>query len=166
MKRYLCGVAIVVGLAVMLAACASQGASGGIVVQDAWVRAIGGMGMETPETAATEEVSHPMEMGMNSAAYMVIRNNSSEMDRLLRVDSDVAAAVELHKSEMQNEVMTMRPVENIEIAAGGEARLEPGGLHVMLIGVKDSLEPGQQVALTLVFENAGSVAVQAQVRAP
>jgi hypothetical protein len=55
--------------------------------------------------------------------------------------------------------MRMRPVDAVEVPAGGEAVLEPGGLHVMLIGLKAPLEEGDSFALRLVFEDAGEVEV-------
>jgi copper(I)-binding protein len=97
---------------------------------------------------------------------MVLRNNSAVADKLLRAESDVAGAVELHISEMQGEVMTMRPIEYVEVPANGEAELKPGGMHVMLIGIKHDLKPGEKVKLVLVFEKAGRIDVEAEVRAP
>jgi hypothetical protein len=71
----------------------------------------------------------------------------------------VADRAELHESDMQDGVMRMRAVEAVEVPAHGQAALEPGGLHVMLIGLKAPLEEGGSFALTLVFENAGEVEV-------
>jgi copper(I)-binding protein len=123
-------------------------------------------GEMTPETGSMATPGEDMTAGMNSAAYMLIHNGTSQTDRLLRVESNAAQAVELHRSEVVDEVMTMRPVESIEIPAGGEVRLEPGGLHVMLIGLTQPLEAGSSIPLTLVFENAGEITVDAEVRAP
>ncbi|NDJ54944.1 MAG: copper chaperone PCu(A)C, partial [Chloroflexi bacterium] len=46
----------------------------------------------------------------------------------------------------------------------GSATLEPGGYHIMLIGIDETLEPGDTVTLTLVFENAGEFEIEAEVR--
>jgi copper(I)-binding protein len=62
-------------------------------------------------------------------------------------------------------MMEMRPVERIAIPAGQSVALEPGGFHIMLLDLAEPLELGQQVDLTLVFENAGEVAVTAEIRA-
>jgi periplasmic copper chaperone A len=102
----------------------------------------------------------------NSAAYMVLRNGGDAVDRLLKVESDVADAVELHKSTMDGSIMKMSPVENIEIPAKGQAKLEPGGLHVMLIGLKRELKPDEKIKLKLQFEKAGVQEVDAVVRKP
>jgi copper(I)-binding protein len=90
--------------------------------------------------------------------------NSGDADKLVKAMSDVAGTVELHTVEMENNVMKMRPVEFIEIPAKGSAELKPGGFHVMLIGLKKELKPGETFNLTLMFEKAGEQQVQAMVR--
>jgi periplasmic copper chaperone A len=158
---------LVLSSAVVLVACTSGGGTdASIEVQNAWARAatateMGGHGaMETPSAGGMEG------MGANSAAYMLLRNNGDKPDKLLRAESDVAEAVELHVSEMQGEVMTMRPIEYVEVPANSDVELKPGGMHVMLIGIKRDLKPGDTINLVLVFENAGRISVQAEVRAP
>jgi len=102
----------------------------------------------------------------NSAAYMILRNGGDAADRLVKAESDVADAVELHKMIMEGSMMQMAPVENIEIPAKGQAELKPGGLHVMLIGLKHELKPGEKIKLKLQFEKAGMQEVEAEVRKP
>jgi periplasmic copper chaperone A len=93
------------------------------------------------------------------AAYLTVRNQGDADDRLVGIATEVADRAELHSSVMQDGVMRMRPVEAIELPAHGEAVLAPGGLHVMLIGLKGPLEEGKSFALTLSFEEAGEVEV-------
>jgi copper(I)-binding protein len=62
-------------------------------------------------------------------------------------------------------MMAMHPIERIDIPAGGSAKLEPGGYHLMLMGVTKMPAVGETVELTLTFEKAGDVVVQAEVRA-
>ena len=78
----------------------------------------------------------------------------------------LADRVEMHRMSMEGDVMRMRPVESIEVPAGATVALQPGGMHLMLMGLKAPLAAGQRVTLTLQFEKAGEVAVQAAVRAP
>lgn len=153
-------------LIIVLAACSSS-VTPAIEISWAWVRAVAGDGLPGQGAMMTPEVgnmSHT-EQGMNSAAYLRIKNRGGA-DRLLRVESNIAQAVELHESMMENDIMTMRPVSFIEIPAGGEVELKPGGLHIMLIGLNEALMPGAKVQLTLVFEKAGNLTVEAEVRAP
>ena len=108
-----------------------------------------------------------MGMGMGgamSAAYMTIRNVGSEDDRLIKAQSDVSQVVELHTMEEKDGVMSMHPVEAIDVPANGSAELKPGGFHVMFIGLTRDLNVGEQVTVTLTFEKAGEVTVQADVR--
>ena len=93
------------------------------------------------------------------AAYLTVRNQGGEDDRLVGIATDVADRAEIHSTLMQDGVMRMRPVEAVEVPAHGEAVLEPGGLHVMLFGLKGPLEEGKSFALTLAFEKAGEVEV-------
>jgi copper(I)-binding protein len=127
-----------------LASCSSGGE--GIVVEDAWVR------------------PSPMEAG-NGAGYMVIRNRGAQDDALIAVHADIADSVEIHQTmQMEGDVMGMQPVESIPIPARDSAVLEPGGYHAMFINMRAGVEPGQTVSITLVFQNAGEVQVQAEVR--
>jgi periplasmic copper chaperone A len=96
-------------------------------------------------------------------AYLTVRNGGDQDDRLVGVSSEVADKAELHSSVMQDGVMKMRAVEGLDVPAHGEAVLEPGGLHIMLIGLKAPLEEGKSFALTLEFENAGEIEVTTTV---
>ncbi len=104
----------------------------------------------------------------NSAAYMTLKNDADAPDRLIRAESDVAAQVSLHTHLMKKMdgkvIMQMRPVRDMPIAAHGETKLHPGGLHIMLIGVKKPLKPGDSFSLRLIFEHAAPVTVKAPVK--
>ncbi len=100
----------------------------------------------------------------NSAAFMTIRN-SGPADRLIAATGDVAGRVELHIHLMEGNVMKMRQVEAVEIPQGGTASLEPGGYHVMLIGLKAPLAEGGSFPLTLTFEKAGTITIEVPVQA-
>jgi periplasmic copper chaperone A len=186
MKKCLMIISLV---AILLAGCApaartaqSGDAVGGITVKDAWARAVsmampeGGMSGGAEGNMATTAGGGMMQgtpqPGMmagglgNSAAYMVLVNNSAEADRLLKAESDVAGAVELHISEVKNDIMTMRQVQAIDIPAGGQVELKPGGLHVMLIGLKRPLQAGEKISLVLTFEKAGQVMLEVEVKTP
>ncbi len=97
------------------------------------------------------------------AAYLTVRNQGEEDDRLVGIAADVAERAEIHSTAMQDGVMRMRPVDAVEVPAHGEAVLAPGGLHVMLIGLKGPLEEGKSFALTLAFENAGEIQVMTTI---
>ena len=130
-------------LALVLAACGAGG-SGELQVNDVWAR---------PGLAEG-----------NSAVYFVIDNPGAE-DFLLSVSSDVAGAVELHKTIMQDGTMQMVQQMNVPVPTG-ETVFMPGDLHVMLIGLKNDLKPGDTFTVTLNFETAGERTLDVVVREP
>ena len=101
-----------------------------------------------------------------SAVYMAIENTGDQPERLLHAHADVAESVEIHESRMEGGVMKMQPVDRIDIPAHGSVELEPGGIHIMLIGLARDLQPGDEIELELHFEQAGHVAVRAVVQMP
>lgn len=86
-------------------------------------------------------------------------------DRLLGGSTSAAERFELHSMTMQGDVMQMRQVPVIELPAGRALKLEPGGLHVMFIGLKQPLAAGSKLPVTLRFEKAGEVKVEFDVAA-
>lgn len=157
------------GSASPASAPASPDAGAALQISGAWARVVAmpAMGADEQPTAAGAEHSggHTAAMGdTNGAVYLTIRNTGSAPDRLVKASSAVARAVELHTVIKEGDVMQMRPVEAIEIPAGGGVELKPGGFHIMLIGVTQALKPGDQIDLTLQFEHGGTQSVQAEVR--
>lgn len=101
------------------------------------------------------------EMGTSTgAAYLTISNTGDEADRLLSIETDAAAAVEMHEVRMKDNVMQMNPLhDGLKIPAGEEVSMEPRGTHIMLVGLTESLIAGEEYELTLMFEKAGEVTV-------
>ena len=130
-------------LALVLAACGTGG-SGELGINDVWAR---------PGLAEG-----------NSAVFFVIDNPGAE-DLLLSASSDVASAVELHKTIMQDGNMQMVQQMNVPVPTG-ETVFKPGDLHVMLIGLNNDLIPGDTFTVTLNFETAGEKALTVVVREP
>jgi copper(I)-binding protein len=120
----------------------------GIGVSDAWARPTIGQGRAT-------------------AAYATITNKGDEDDRLTGAQSPQAQSVELHQTTMTADgVMQMREVEGgLPIAVGGTLKLEPGGTHLMVLGLKEALAAGGELKLTLEFAKAGAVEIAAPVSA-
>lgn len=132
------------GSLIVLAACAS----GGLKVDQAVV--------QIPGKAL---------IGGSAAGYLVIHNGGPD-DQLTGAAVDFAQTVEIHATEIQNNVASMRAVDAVAVPAGGEVRLAPGGTHLMLMGLTRVLQPGETVTLRLRFERAGELSVAAAVRAP
>jgi copper(I)-binding protein len=71
--------------------------------------------------------------------------------------------VELHETVTEGASTMMRPIDQIDVPAGGQAVLEPGGLHIMLVDPAEEITMGDTVRVTLEFEKAGSVEIEATV---
>lgn len=126
----------------LLVACSGASSGGEILVTDARV---------------------PVPAGANGAAYMTLTNDGDTDDMLVSAGTDIAESVELHETTTQDGSMSMQEVDGIDIPAGGDAVLEPGGLHMMLIGVTEDLAEGDTVEITLTFDNAGEQTASAEV---
>ncbi|HLR14072.1 MAG TPA: copper chaperone PCu(A)C [Burkholderiaceae bacterium] len=99
----------------------------------------------------------------NGVSYFELHNHGDEDDRLVDVASPVSGKAELHTHEKDGDVMRMRQVPHIEVPAQGQAVLEPGGYHVMLMKLHEPLEQDSSFPLTLTFEHAGEVTVDVHV---
>ena len=87
---------------------------------------------------------------MGTGAFMTIV--SKEGGRLVGAASPVAGVVELHEMSMENNVMKMRPITGLDLPAGREIQLKPGGHHVMLLDLKRPLKAGDKVKIELRLE--------------
>jgi hypothetical protein len=125
-------------------AMAGDAKVGDITVEGPWARASAG----------------PARAG---AAFMTLNNAGAVDDKLIAASTDVSNKAELHTHIRDGEIMRMRPVDGIDVPAGGVANLQPGGLHVMLMGLKQPLKEGEAFPLTLTFEKAGEVTVEVMV---
>ena len=101
----------------------------------------------------------------NSAAFMTLRNRATRDARLVSAAASIAASVELHTHTEVDGVMQMRQVPEIVVPAGGDATLQPGGHHVMFIGLTGELTDGQSVAVTLSFADGSTRVVDVPVKA-
>lgn len=124
---------------------ASGAIAGKLTVTSAWARA-------TPPGAS---------MG---AIYLRIENGSTNSDRLLKLKTSVASSAGVHRTEIVEGIARMREVAVLHVAAGEKVEFAPGGLHVMLMGLKKPLIAGKTFVLELVFEVAGPRRVTVTVR--
>lgn len=96
-----------------------------------------------------------------AGAFMSFTNEGGAADRLVGGTSPIAERVEIHTMEMAGGVMKMRPLaDGLEVAAGAKVELAPGGIHIMLIGLKQPIAEGDKVPLTLTFEKGGDIEVE------
>lgn len=99
----------------------------------------------------------------NGAAFGEIKADKASADKLVGARSAAAARAEIHNHVMEKGVAKMRRVENVPIPAGKSVVLSPHGYHIMLLDLKAPLKEGDTLPLTLVFEKAGEITIEAAV---
>jgi copper(I)-binding protein len=100
-----------------------------------------------------------------AGGYLRVVNTGAEPDRLVGGTAAVAGKLEIHEMSMHGDVMRMRHLENgLEVKPGESVELKPGGFHLMFTDLKRPLKEGETIRGTLVFEKAGTVAVEYAVR--
>jgi copper(I)-binding protein len=115
-----------------------------IVVDHPWARA-------TPAGAKT------------GAAYATLVNNGRSADRLLSATTPMAGKVQFHSVSEENGVSRMREMHAVEVGPGAKVTFSPGGMHIMMVELKQPLKEGQTFPLTLTFKKAGNVEVTVSV---
>lgn len=135
----------VVSVAMCIGAHAHEYIQGGLTIGHPWAR-------PTAENAR------------NGAAYLSVKNSGKDADRLVSAKSPAADATELHEIIRDGDVLRMREMaQGIAIAPKQTVTLEPGGYHVMLLGLKQRLEIGKSIPVTLAFEKAGLIEVEVKI---
>lgn len=105
-------------------------------------------------------------VAVTTAAYMMLHNYSKHDDQVISIETPVAEVVEIHASEMSDGTMKMIKLESVTVPAKGYIMFEPVGYHIMLINLKQPLNVGDMVPLTLVFKDHGRVNMQLPVSHP
>ena len=114
------------------------GASDTLIISDAWVRA-------TPPGK------------MMTAGYASLENVSKDVITITGVSAEAAGHTSLHETRIERDRSTMRPVARLSIEAGERVSLKPGGLHIMLMKLSESLTDGQSIDICLELENNDSL---------
>lgn len=108
--------------------------------------------------------------GSTTAAYMTLINPAlKESVKIVGVSSPIAARVSLHTTSStahmgHGEMTGMKPLDSLTIPPKGRLELKPGGIHLMLEGLKQPLKLGQKVRLVLRFADGDTQALEATVR--
>ena len=136
-------------LALVAALFTSAAQAQSVSVKDPWVRA----------TVAQQK-----------ASGLFAQISAAQGARLLSASSPVAGVVEIHEMSMDGNVMKMRALPSgLDLPAGQTVELKPGGYHVMLLDLKQTLKAGDTVDATLTVEHKDGrredIAVKAPVRA-
>ena len=130
-----------------------------IEIEHAWVQ-------RTPSLGQVEQGSHggtPLNPDQ-TALYITVRNHGPQPEALLAASSAVATTGEFHQTLLQHGTTVMHPQSRFDIPAGETLAMTQGGAHIMLLGLKQALRVGETVPVTLTFEKAGPLSVEAVVR--
>jgi periplasmic copper chaperone A len=112
-------------------------------------------------------IPQPAASAKAAGGYMAIANSGTEADRLIGVETGLAAKAEVHESKVDaNGVGTMEPLDSLVIPAGETVSLEQGGIHIMLMGLAGPLKEGEMHKATLIFERAGRVEIEFMIDPP
>jgi copper(I)-binding protein len=118
---------------------------GSIAIEHPWAR-------PTPEGARA------------GAAYLSLQNSGNEADTLLSAETPVSASAQFHETIRDGDIMKMREIRGgVVVPPGGSVSFKPGGYHIMLVGLKQRLDEGQHIPMTLTFAKAGPVRVEVYV---
>ena len=135
---------IVSALLLLVVGCGQEHTGDPIVVRDAWIR-------EPPPRSP-------------AAGYLVIENRGGDPVELVAVATEAAERAEIHVMEYKDDRMTMRRVSELQIPAGEEVALKPGGAHLMLMELRQPLRDGDEVELVLRFGDGKEKRIQMPVQ--
>lgn len=110
-------------------------------------------------TEVLQPWSRPAVAGTNGVGYMILANHGRTADALEKVETPLAARVEMHSTSMAGGVMSMKKEDKVAVPAGGKTTFGPGAYHLMLIGLTKTLKAGDQVPATLSFASGAKVKV-------
>ena len=99
-----------------------------------------------------------------TAAYLSVTNKHDKACSIIGGSTAIAAKLEIHQQLMSDGMMKMRPVTTLTVAAGETLLLQPGGFHLMLLGIDAELVPGETHGVSLQTEDCGAIEITAEVR--
>lgn len=102
--------------------------------------------------------------GKSSPVYMTLTNVGTEPDKLIAVEAKMAARVEIQKAKKGSGATSYEAISAVELGAKKTVAMQPGGMRVLLIDLKEPLRHEYTVPLTLVFERTGRVDIQAVIQ--
>ena len=100
----------------------------------------------------------------NSAVYITLINHDSTKTKLVAAKTAIAEYAEMHQHQIINKVVKMQQLDHIKIKSGEKLTMQPGGLHIMLFGLKKKIRKGDKFSLDLIFENKKSIPALVIVR--
>ena len=109
-------------------------------------------------------VRMPPPVADTAAGYVTLNNHGDKDVVLVGASSPVADSTEFHGSTMMNGMMHMNEMKEVVVPAHGKIEFGPGGNHIMLIGLRQELEAGQMVPITVNLSDGNTLAIEAEVK--
>lgn len=119
----------------------------------------------SPEISVMQAWVRPADAGASvTGAFLTIENTGNGEDRLINVTTSVADVIEIHETQVVNEIAMMIPQKDgVVIPANQSIKFQPGSLHLMVLNVNENLDEGTTIELTLVFESGLETTIEALV---
>lgn len=144
------------------------------MLSKACILSLGLMAVATPAMAHDYQhgslaISHPWSRPTPpgtpvGVGYMTISNQGDEPVTLVSGQTPVAARVSIHETTMQDGLMKMRPLrDGLTVPAGETVTLKPHSYHLMLEQLERPLREGDEVPLTLTFDELDPLEVRLHV---
>ncbi len=172
MNKLYSGIGMAAIALVMVSACKEKEADNQVADQNALTHHEAGK--EHAATAPAHEAAKKVHVKIedakvsatttdSTALYFMIKNDGEE-DKLTHASAEGVKSVEIHETKMDGDVASMHAVKEVEVPASKTVKFERGGKHVMLMGLPaGGLKAGSHVKVTLGFEKAGNVTLEAPV---
>lgn len=107
----------------------------------------------------------PAPMGMTGGVFLTIDNGTDQTQRLIGATTDVAASVEIHQTQITNDIARMNPVASVDIPPGEILSIAPGSYHLMLVNLRRDLSWGDTFPITLNFDSGEQITLEVRVQA-
>lgn len=135
-----------------------------MVITNAWIRTSTLGRPDSPD--AWKVPIGPLGLGPNGVLYLSIKNETDQPDRLLGAESPAAERMEVQRLVISGESGYSQPAYQVELPANETTELRADTLYLRMINLKQELKSGDVVNVTIQFEKAGKVTIQAVVNNP
>ncbi len=98
-----------------------------------------------------------------AAVYVSIFNNSTKDLIIKSLSSEIAKTVEIHNIIIENEIVKMKKVDKLLVKAKDAVYMQPGGMHIMLMGLNKKLNDGSSFSILFLTEEDISTEVKVMV---
>jgi copper(I)-binding protein len=142
---------------------ASRGAGAALILA---AISLSGCGPAAPDLRIEGAWARPTSgVSVPAAIYLSVVNDGRAADRLLEIRTERCAGVEIHRTRVTDNRMSMEPVsDGVEIPARSTVEMKPGGTHIMLFELTSPLAVGERFAAVAVFERSGDLAFDVEIR--